>query len=100
MRRKVLLILIIFTLISMLIVIYAKANFRHVDNYFFYENSLYSFLASENDLIDEFYLTKILKGGFNPTVFFPYKLFLDKFELISSFKLSPFAIVERYRRKS
>ena len=45
-------------------------------------------------------LAKILKGGFNPTVFFPYKLFLDKFELISSFKLSPFAIVERYRRKS
>lgn len=54
MRRKVLLILIIFTLISMLIVIYAKANFRHVDNYFFYENSLYSFLASENDLIDDY----------------------------------------------
>lgn len=55
--------------------------------------------AFENDLIDEFYLTRILKGGFNPTVFFPHELFLSKFKLISSFELSPFVIVERYRRK-
>lgn len=54
MKRKILLILIIFVLLSAMVVIYAKYNFRHVDSNYFYENSLYSFLASENDSNNSF----------------------------------------------